>query len=155
MTVLYWYNNQPGLGAPLLKCNSIAPNLGFTSNVRYAITWWLSYIEEWSFHELNLLHAEYMFKKMCVYIYIYAMSIIRKMITCLKCKLLLSFTAISDVYRSFISNKATFTTVLLSDFQSSRGSFEIHWVRQYLVNFKDLVGIVNTLITRLNQFSQV
>ena len=39
---------------------------------------------------------------------------------------------ISDVYRSFIPNKTTFTTYCLTQWISnSPGSFESHWVRQY------------------------
>ena len=43
------------------------------------------------------------------------------------------FTVISDVYRSFIPNKTTFTLYCLPR------SFEIHWVRQYLLHFMGLV----------------
>ena len=51
-------------------------------------------------------------------------------------KLLLSFTVISDVYKSFIPNKGIFTKYWLIQWISKLpGSFEIHWVRQYLVNF--------------------
>ena len=58
-------------------------------------------------------------------------------------KLLLSFTVISDVYRS-IPNKIIFTEYCLIQWISKLpGSFEIHWVRQYRVNFMGLAGIVN------------
>ena len=56
-------------------------------------------------------------------------------------KLLLSFTAISDVYMSFIPNKITFTKHCLT-----QRSFEVHWVRQCLVNFTGMVGIVNATV---------
>ena len=56
-------------------------------------------------------------------------------------KLLLGFTIISDVCRSFIPNKTTFTKSYSMDFKDP-GSLEIHWVRQYLVNFTGLVDIV-------------
>ena len=47
------------------------------------------------------------------------------------------------VYRSFIPNKTTFTRYCLTQWISNlRKSFEIHWVRQYLVNFTGLVSIV-------------
>ena len=49
----------------------------------------------------------------------------------------------------------TFTTYCLTQRISKLpGSFEIHWVRQYLVNFTALVGIVMQLFTRPSQFSQ-
>ena len=68
-----------------------------------------------------------------------------KIFTVLTYNLLFSFTATSDVYWSFISNKTTFTKYYLTVWISEPpGSFEIHWVRQYLVNFMGLVGIVNT-----------
>ena len=52
-----------------------------------------------------------------------------------------SFTVISDVYRSFIQNKTTFTNLLNTVWLP--GNFEIHCERQYLVNFTGLAGIVN------------
>ena len=43
---------------------------------------------------------------------------------------------------SFIPNKTTFTKYHLTQWISKLvGSFEIHWVRQYLVNFMGLAGI--------------
>ena len=51
-------------------------------------------------------------------------------------KLLLSFTVISDDYRSFISYKTIFIKYCLTQWISKLpGSFEVHRVRQYLVNF--------------------
>ena len=38
------------------------------------------------------------------------------------------------------------STVLLSKFYSSFRSFEIHWVRQHLVNCMGLAGIVNPIV---------
>ena len=59
-------------------------------------------------------------------------------------KLLLRLTATSDISMSFIIITTTFTKHWLTEWISKRsGSFEIHWVRQYLVNFTGLVGIVN------------
>ena len=56
-------------------------------------------------------------------------------------KLLLSFMVISDVYRSFLRNKTIFIKFCLTQWISKLpGSFEIHWVRQYLVNFMGLPG---------------
>ena len=50
---------------------------------------------------------------------------------------------ISDVYRSFIRNKTTFTKYCLTQWISKLPwSFEIHWVRHYLVNFTCLAGIL-------------
>ena len=61
------------------------------------------------------------------------------------CKLPLSYMVISDVHRSFLLNKTTFTKYCLTQWSSKLpGSFEIHWawsneihwvIRQYLVNF--------------------
>ena len=62
-------------------------------------------------------------------------------------KLLWSSMVILDVYRSFVPNKPTFTKYCLTQWISKvPGSYEIHWVRQYLVNFTGLVGIVNTTV---------
>ena len=62
-------------------------------------------------------------------------------------KLLSSLTAISDVYRSSIRNITTFTKYCLTQWISKfPRSFEIQWVRQYLVNFTGLVGIVNVTV---------
>ena len=56
-------------------------------------------------------------------------------------RLLLSFTVISEVYRSFIPHKTAFTKYCLTQWISKfPGSFEIHWVRQYQVNFMDRSG---------------
>ena len=56
----------------------------------------------------------------------------------------LSFMVISDVYTSYIPNKTTFTEYCITQWISElHGSFEIHWVKQYLVNFTGLLGIVN------------
>ena len=57
------------------------------------------------------------------------------------------WSLISDVYRSFIANKTTFTKYCLIQWISKLlGSFEIHGVRQYLANFMGLAGIVNTTV---------
>ena len=46
--------------------------------------------------------------------------------------------------RSFIPNKTTFTEYCLTQWISKLlGSFEFHWVRQYLVNFTNVAGTVN------------
>ena len=61
--------------------------------------------------------------------------------------LLLSFTVISGVYRSFITNKTTFTKYFLTEWiPKFPGSFEIRWVRQYLVNFTGLADIANKIV---------
>ena len=70
---------------------------------------------------------------------------IGKIFTGLMYKLLLSFKVISDVYMSLIPN--TCITTFTKYFLLPR-SFEIHWVRQYLVNFMVLVGIVNATVYR-------
>ena len=62
-------------------------------------------------------------------------------------KLLLSLMVISDVHSSFIPNKTTFNKYCLTQWISKLlGSFEILWVRQYLVNFMGLAGIVYTTV---------
>ena len=62
-------------------------------------------------------------------------------------QLLLSFTVILDVYRPIIPNKTTFTKHCLTQWISKLlRSFKIHWVRQWLVNFCGLVGIVNATV---------
>ena len=62
-------------------------------------------------------------------------------------KLLFSFTVISDVHKSFIPYKTTFTKYCLTQWISKLlGSFEIHWIRQYLGNFMSLAGNVNTTV---------
>ena len=50
-------------------------------------------------------------------------------------------------YMSFIPSKTTFTKYCLTQWISKLpGSFEIHWVRQYLAYFLGLVGIVNATV---------
>ena len=61
---------------------------------------------------------------------------LRKIFTGLTYKLLLRFKVISGVYRSFIPNKTMLTKYCLTP-----GELYIHWVRQYLVNLTDLVGM--------------
>ena len=48
-------------------------------------------------------------------------------------------------FRSFIPNKTMFITYCLSGLP---GSFKIHWVRQLLVHFMVVVGIVNATVYR-------
>ena len=58
-------------------------------------------------------------------------------------KLFLKFTIILDVYRSFIRNKISFTKCCLIQWISKLPlSFQIHWVRQYLINFTGLASLV-------------
>ena len=65
---------------------------------------------------------------------------------------LLSCMSISDVYRSFILDKSTFTKYCLTHWISKLpGSFEIHLVMQYLQNFWGLVGIVNATVFKTCQ----
>ena len=75
------------------------------------------------------------------------MSKIRKIYTGPTYKLFFSFAVISDVYWSFIPNKTVFTMYCLTQWISKLlGSFEIHWVRQYLVNVRDLTCIVSNCL---------
>ena len=67
-----------------------------------------------------------------------------KIFTGLTYTLLLSVTVISNIYMSFIRNKTTYC--LAQWISKLPGSFEIHWVRQYLVNFMGLEGIVNATV---------
>ena len=54
---------------------------------------------------------------------------------------------LSHLLTQVIRNRSTFTKYCLTQCISKLpGSFEIHWVRQYLVNFAGLAGIVNTNI---------
>ena len=58
--------------------------------------------------------------------------------------LLLNFTVISDVYITFIRNKTALDEYCLTKWiPKLTESFENKWVRQYLVNFTGLAGIVN------------
>ena len=58
-------------------------------------------------------------------------------------KLLLGFTVNSDIYSPLFQIKLhLLNTVLLSGFQSSP-NFEIHWVRQYLLNFMALASMIS------------
>ena len=69
---------------------------------------------------------------------------------------ILSFTVISDVYRSFIQNKTAFTKYCLTQWiPKLPGGFEIHWVRHYLVNFMGLVDIVNTTVNKTEPIFEV
>ena len=71
-------------------------------------------------------------------------------------KLLLSLTLISYVYMSFIPNITILTKYCLTLWISKLpGSFEIQWVRQYLVNITGLAGIVNATVNMIEQFSSV
>ena len=62
--------------------------------------------------------------------------------------LLLSYTVISYVYRSFIRNKTTFTNYCLTQWTSKVSGN--HWVGQYMVNSTGLMGIVNTTFYKPN-----
>ena len=56
---------------------------------------------------------------------------------------LLIFTVMSGVCQSFIPNKTTFIKYRLTQWISKLPrSFEIHGVKQYLVNYTRLTGIV-------------
>ena len=70
-----------------------------------------------------------------------------KIFACLTYKILLSFTFISDGHRSFIPNITKFTKYCHTQCISKlHRSFEIHWVRQYLVTSMGLLGMVNTTV---------
>ena len=73
---------------------------------------------------------------------------VAKMFTGPAYTLLLSFTVISDVYTSFITKILHLLSTVLLNAGISKlpGSFEIYWVRQDMVNFTGLVGIVNTTV---------
>ena len=47
---------------------------------------------------------------------------------------------------STVKIKYIYQVLSKGGFQCSPGSFEIHWVRQYLINFMGLVGRVNTTV---------
>ena len=79
--------------------------------------------------------------KVCTYS---AVSKIREKIQLRRTSYFRSFVwAFSDFYKAFIRNKTTFTKYCLTQWiPKLPGSFEIHWVRQYLVNFTGLVGTI-------------
>ena len=88
---------------------------------------------------LRILNTVYALS--CFAVIIYAVPIIGKIFTGPTYKLLLSFTVNSNVYRSFIPTKSTFIKCCRNQWISKLpGSFDIHWVRQYLVYFTGLVG---------------
>ena len=60
-------------------------------------------------------------------------------------KLLFGFTIISDVYRFFIPNKTAYTMKFLV-------SWEIQWVRKYLLNFTGLAGMVKANVSQSDSF---
>ena len=72
---------------------------------------------------------------------------IRNIFTYLMYKVFFSFTVSSDFYRPFIANKTThlLSTVLHSGSKLHK-SFEIQWVRHYLINHTDFSGIVNATV---------
>ena len=84
-------------------------------------------------------------------IWLILVSIIKKIFTGPTCKLRLGFTVISDVYRSFIPNKTTFTLLYSVDLKAHRGSFESYWVGEYLVSFTGLASIVNATARKNEQ----
>ena len=64
-------------------------------------------------------------------------------------KLLLSFMFISNLEMFTGQNKTTYSKYCLIQWISKfPRSFEIHWVRQNLVNFTGLVGMVNTTVDK-------
>ena len=78
--------------------------------------------------------------------HVYSVKKLEKIFTGAICELLLSFKASLYVYRSFIPNKTTFIKYCLTWISKLSTSFEIHWVRQYLVNFTGLASIVNATV---------
>ena len=68
--------------------------------------------------------------------------------------LLWRFSVFSNVHRSFIPNKTTLTKCCLTQLISKLiGSFEIHWVKQYMIKFKGLADISNPTVYKTEQFS--
>ena len=62
-------------------------------------------------------------------------------------KLLLIFMFIAYTCKSFIPNKTTFIKYCLTQWISKLPrSFEIHWVRQYLVHFTGLLCMANATV---------
>ena len=61
--------------------------------------------------------------------------------------------SISEIYRSFIWNKTTFTKYCLTQWISKfTKRFEIYWVRQYLVTFMCVAGIINATVYKSEPF---
>ena len=68
-------------------------------------------------------------------------------------KLLLSLVVITTIYRSSTPNKTTFSKYCLTQWISKLPrSIEIHWIRQYLVNFMGLAGMLNTSVCKTVNF---
>ena len=66
-------------------------------------------------------------------------------------EVILSHKVNSDVFRSFMPNKSTFSKYCLTQWISKLPrSFEIQWARQYLVNVTGLAGIVNATVDTLS-----
>ena len=101
-----------------------------------------SHSVQWAGHAVNRKHV-------CCHILMMLLQWqkLGKICTVPRYKLLLSFTIISYVSRSFIPNETTLTTCCLAQWISKLPmSFEIHWLRQYLVNFTDLAGMINATV---------
>ena len=82
-----------------------------------------------------------------LYIYIYKLPKIRKIFTDTTNKMILSFMVFSDVNRSFISNKIAFTKYCLFQWISKLpGTFQIHCVRQWLLDFTGFAGMINATV---------
>ena len=113
--------------------------------------------QKWKFDQLNRYHATWSpssilcKRQVVVFVGIFTSSLqcqkSGKIFTGMTYKLLSSFTVISDAYRTFIPNKTTFTKYCFTQWISKLPrSFEIHCVRQYLVNFMGLAGMVNVTV---------
>ena len=77
--------------------------------------------------------------------------IIRKSIYISDQKFTLNFMVILNVYRCFIANETVFTKYCLTPWISKLPrSFEIHWVRQYLLTFTGPMGMIKCNCLQVN-----
>ena len=120
---------------------------GFDRWAAFNVDPWLMYRSYVSF-TLSYWHAALtLMLKSASPVYIYIMSNLQKIFTGTTQNLFFSFTVISDIFRCFIPFKTTFIKYWFNQWNSKLpGSFEIHWIRQYLANFSDLTGIVNATV---------
>ena len=92
----------------------------------------------------GFLHCQIINSDGTTYMMLYRCQNFKQIFPGLTYNLLLRFTVILDVYRFFIPNKTALAEYCLTQWVSKLfGSIEIYWVRQCLVHFMGLVGIVN------------
>ena len=103
--------------------------LHFTPVYRFNITRHIKYFNDLLFmHSTNVKHLDN----------IYRSEVTFELYDNLRC------------FHVLYPKKATFSKYCLTQWISKlQGSFEIHWVRQYLVNFTSLVGMINATVNKI------